>query len=68
MGFYSMERGMSHRMKKIGLRGWVSGLAITLTALVSLFAFWRLSPGITFVVAVCSTIALVAFIWREGRD
>ncbi|OSJ09254.1 hypothetical protein BST63_36220 [Bradyrhizobium canariense] len=49
-------------------RQWVSGLAITLTALVCLFAFWHLSPGLTFIIAICSLTALVALFWVAGAD
>jgi hypothetical protein len=49
-------------------RQWVSGLAITLTALVCLFAFWHLSPGLTFLIAICSLVALVGLFWVAGAD
>lgn len=49
-------------------RQWISGLAITLTTLVSLFGFCRLSPGATFVVASCALIALVFLFWFEGKE
>jgi hypothetical protein len=49
-------------------RQWASGLAITLTSLVCLFAFWRISPGITFVVAVCALFALVVLFWLAGSE
>jgi len=49
-------------------RQWVSGLAITLTALVCLFAFWRLSPGVTFVIALSALIALIGLFWIAGND
>lgn len=49
-------------------RQWISGLAITLTALVCLFGFWRLSPGATFVVASVALVALVGFFWLAGKS
>ena len=49
-------------------RQWVFGLAITVTALVSLFGFWRLSPGITFVIASVALCALVVFFWFAGKS
>ena len=49
-------------------RQWISGLAIILTALVSLFGFWRLSPGVTFLVASCALVALIVSFWIAGRD
>jgi hypothetical protein len=48
-------------------RQWISGLAITLTALICLFAFWRLAPGATLSVAIVALAALVVFFWLEGR-
>jgi hypothetical protein len=49
-------------------RRWVSGLAITLTALVSLFGFWRLSPGATFLIALLGLVALIIFFWVAGKE
>jgi hypothetical protein len=60
------KTAMVHRVES--KRQWISGLAITLTALVCLFAFWRLSPGITFVIAVCALIALIGLFWVAGND
>jgi hypothetical protein len=48
-------------------RQWISGLAITLTAIVCLFGFWRLSPGVTFIVAVASLVILVFLFWYAGK-
>jgi hypothetical protein len=50
------------------MRGWISGLAIILTALVALFGFWRLSPGLTFVIACVALIGLIAALWVAGKD
>ncbi|MBZ9984000.1 hypothetical protein LB521_22965 [Mesorhizobium sp. BR-1-1-8] len=48
-------------------RQWISGLATTLTAIVCLFGFWRLSPGVTFTIALISLVALVIFFWLAGK-
>jgi hypothetical protein len=48
-------------------RQWLSGLAITLTSLVCLFGFWRLSPVTTFVIASTALVALVGFFWMAGK-
>jgi hypothetical protein len=48
-------------------RQWISGLAITVTTLVCLFAFWRLSPGATFIIAFGSLVALLALFWFAGK-
>ena len=48
-------------------RQWIFGLAITITALVSLFGFWRLSPGLTFVIASIALCALIVFFWLAGK-
>ena len=50
------------------LRTWLSGLAVSLTAIVAYFAFWRLSPGITFAVGCFSLAALIALAWYYGRE
>ena len=49
-------------------RQWISGLAISITAIVFLFGFWRLSQGATFVVAAISLAALMFFFWYVGKD
>jgi hypothetical protein len=49
-------------------RRWISGLAITITALVCLFGFWRLSPGVTFVIALSALVALIFFFWLAGKE
>ncbi len=48
-------------------RQWIFGLAITVTALVSLFGFWQLSPGLTFMIASIALCALVVFFWFAGK-
>jgi hypothetical protein len=52
-------------MGKDSTRAWLSGLAIVITALVGLFAFWRLSPGTTYIVAC---IALIGLVGAHGGD
>jgi hypothetical protein len=49
-------------------RKWLSLLAIPVTCLVALFGFWRLAPGVTFIVAVIALIGLVAALWIAGRE
>ena len=43
-------------------RKWIAHAAIPVTALVCVFGFWRLAPGLTF------AIALVAALWVAGKD
>lgn len=59
---------MNGTMQPESKRKWLSGLAVTLTTLVCLFGFWRLSPGITFVVAAVAFVVLVAALWIAGKD
>lgn len=54
-------------MRRESRRGWLSGLAIILTTLVGLFAFWRLSPGLTFVVACVALLGLLVALWIAGK-
>lgn len=56
---------MAHRLETT--REWAFGVAITLTTLVCLFGFWRLSPGATFVVAASALVALLIFFWLAGK-
>ena len=49
-------------------RQWISGLAITLTALVCLFAFNRLWPDITLAIAVISLIGIIVLFWVTGKQ
>lgn len=59
---------MSHPSKSTSIRSWVSGLAITIATIVGLFAFWRLSPGITYLIAVGAMMVLLISIWVAGKD
>ena len=58
-------KSMTHREET--RRQWISGLAITLTALVCLFAFWRLSPDVTLIIALVALGALIIFFWLAGK-
>ena len=58
---------MSKVVPKDSIRTWLSGLAIIVTALVALFGFWRLSPGVTFVVACLALVGLVTALWLAGK-
>lgn len=46
-------------MKKDSHRTWLSGLAVTLTTIVAYLAFWRLSPGVTFLVGCIALLGLI---------
>lgn len=56
-----------HSHQREPLRVWLSGLAVTLTAVVSYMAFWHLSPGLTFMVAVGALVASMVAAWHYGR-
>lgn len=49
-------------------RAWISGLAITLTTLIALFGFWRISPGITFIVATLALAGMIIAFWVAGKQ
>lgn len=53
-------------MRKDSRRSWLSGLAVTLTTIVAYLAFWRLSPGVTFVVGCAALLGLVVAGWVLG--
>ena len=55
-------------MHKQPLRKRVSHFAIPITCLVALFGFWRLSPGVTFIIAMIAFVGLVAALWMAGKD
>jgi hypothetical protein len=48
--------------------GLLNGLAITVTAMICLFGFWKLSPGLTFAIASISFVALIALLWIAGKE
>lgn len=54
-------------MRKESTRAWLAGLAIVVTTLIGLFAFWRLAPGVTFIVACVALISLVIALWIAGK-
>ena len=58
------------RMKDQGqsTRAWLSGLAITLTTIVTYMAFWRLAPTVTFVIGCVSLLAFAMALWVAGRS
>ncbi len=47
-------------------RAWLEGMAVSVTTIICFFGFWRLSPGITLIIACLALIVLVALLWREG--
>lgn len=47
-------------------RAWLSGLAVTLTTIISYMAFWRLSPGVTFIVGCLALLGLIVAGWVLG--
>lgn len=47
-------------------RAWLSGLAVTLTTIISYMAFWRLSPGVTFIVGCLALVGLTVAGWVLG--
>lgn len=62
--FYDIA--MAHRTET--RRQWISGLGIILTALICLFAFSKLAPALTFVVALTAFFALIFFFWLAGKQ
>jgi hypothetical protein len=46
---------------------WLSSLAITLTVFVLLFAFWRIAPGATYLVALGALMCFVGTMWEAGK-
>jgi len=58
---------MNSPVRRESTRSWLAGLAITVTTLVGLFAFWRLSPGATFIVACVALVGLLAALWVAGK-
>lgn len=60
----AMRDGASDRTNS--RRAWLSGLAVTLTTIVSYFAFWHLSPVVTFVIGCLALVGLVIAGWVLG--
>lgn len=61
---------MSHPRQSLrdSIRAWLSGLAITLTTIVSYLAFWRLSPGVTFLIGGAALATLLTLLWKERTE
>lgn len=70
MGYrYHICRVMSPRpTERESTRAWLSGLAITLTVIISYLAFWHLSPGWTFLVGAAALVGMGLAIWRAGAE
>jgi len=58
---------MARPHQKESFRKWVSLLAVPVTGLVALIGFWRLSPGLTFVVAVVALACMLVALWIAGK-
>ena len=58
---------MNKSVPKDSKRAWLSSLAIVVTTLVALFGFWRISPGVTFVIACIALVGLVIALWVAGK-
>ncbi len=48
-------------------RKWLSGLAVTLTTIVTYMAFWRLAPVTTFVIGCLAFIGMIIAAWWFGK-
>ena len=59
---------MSKVVRRESTRAWLSGLSIVVTTLIGLFAFWRLSPGATFIVASVAFLGLMVALWAAGKE
>ncbi|MHA3840620.1 hypothetical protein ACX0GZ_05300 [Sphingomonas aestuarii] len=59
---------MTATVPKESTRRWLAGLAITLTTVIALFGFWRLSPGLTFLIACVALVGLIISFWIAGKD
>jgi hypothetical protein len=55
-------------MPKKSTRAWISGLAVTLTTIVSYLAFWRLAPGTTFIIGCVALLGAVVAAWIYGGE
>lgn len=47
---------------------WATRIAVPVTCIVCLFAFWRLSPGVTWILALAALAGLVAALWIAGKE
>ncbi len=59
---------INSQMKRDSQRGWISGLAVTLTTIVAYLAFWRLAPVPTFVVGCAALVGMLATAWWFGKE
>jgi len=57
--------GMSPQGRKTALKR-ISLASIPLTAIVALVGFWRLAPGVTFIIAAIALVALIVAMWSAG--
>lgn len=64
VGDYVVSKKFSY---KEPFRTWLTGLAVTLATIICYFAFWRLSPGTTFLVGCVALVSLIALSWRYGK-
>ncbi len=55
-----------HQKRVETRRQWAAGLAVTLTTIVAYMAFWRLSPGLTFVIGCISLVVLLVILYVAG--
>lgn len=55
-------------MQRQSTRAWLSGLAVTISTIVCYFAFWHISPGVTFIVGCVALVSLIVAGWILGRD
>lgn len=56
----------AHRIRET-TRTWFAGVAVTLTTIVAYFAFWHLSPTITFAIGCIALLGLTVTAWLYGR-
>jgi cobalamin biosynthesis protein CobD/CbiB len=54
------------KTKKQSTRQWIGGVAVALTTIVCLFAFWRLSPDVTFIIALVALGGMIFSFWLAG--
>lgn len=56
--------------KSTGGKGFqrLSLAAIPIVTVLAMVGFWRLAPGVTFVLAVLALLALIVFLWAAGKE
>lgn len=57
-----------NKNKHITLRSWISGLVITVSTIVAYFAFWHLSPKLTFIIGCLSLFIMIIAMWFSGEN